>query len=939
MIPSSCFGSVAAAHTGLRVDLLAAEVVTQGDLRGVAAVPTSGMAHSQGAAVESEPGGAAAIAAAVWACAAVDQHCHNLAGDGGAGPAGGVPYLRLFSEADGAALGDAVHTLSFKRSVRDLAAVYGVAPSLQALEARRRELGPEGSAALLLKEAHLAAILVDDGLALGPDPAAALPLTWHRQFVPVVKRVLRLEAVAEQVVQELKDVWKAKQQQSGSPDLLDDFEARFLTAGDDVVAFKSIAAYRSGLDINPDIDTVRSAAKRALDQDIWRGMSFKSREVAASVIKALLSTWHPAEAISKNPENVRPGRITNKDLIDYIFLTGLRVATMRSIPLQIHTGFGDKDLDLRLANPLHLRAVLEHPSFQTSRIVLLHASYPFAREAGYLASVYSQVYVDFGLAVPKLSVAGMQQTLKELQSLAPINKVMYSGDGYAYAETYYLAAKCGRGALESTLCGAMDNGDLTSTEAVEAAHDILRRNAERLYMLELPAATAPPSRVTFLNSSARNAEFEGQNCSSTRLVRLLYVDSAGIRRVRGVPIERFEKVVCQHGIGITQGCMATSSHSDAPAKNSGLTAVGEVHLEEDMVMVEMHTAPGTAWDLCPRSILRRLLATLTEEFGLSLRAGFEVEFSLLKPNPSLGTGAEGRELVPVDCLPYCSSAAFDALAPLLAKMSTTIGSMGVRVEQVHSESGHGQFECALAHEEALQAADNLLYAKEAITAVSRSSGYHSTFLPKSSVDGAASGCHVHLSLWTAGGQNAFCEENDDDVGKGVSCTGESFMAGVLAHLPALLPFTAPHPNSYLRLQPNMWAGAYQCWGFENREAPLRVAKPPGHATATNFELKAFDGCANPYLGLAAVLGAGLDGLRRGLELPEATLLNPAESPSDKVKRLPATLQEAINELRLDAALSEALGPKLVQCVLAVREAEVRHFAESDVISPKLLQIY
>eukprot|EP00850_Spirogloea_muscicola_P001135 SM000004S15005 [mRNA] locus=s4:709686:715436:+ [translate_table: standard] len=916
---------MAAAHTGLKLDLLAAEVVTQGDLRAVAADPTFGMAHSQGAAVEAEPRGAAAIAAAVRACAAVDQHCHNLAGDGGAGPAGGVPYLRLFSEADGSALGDAVHTLSFKRSVRDLAAVYGVAPSLEALEARRRELGPEGSAALLLKEAHLAAILVDDGLALGPDPVAALPLAWHRQFVPVVKRVLRLEAVAEHVVQEMKDGWKAKQQQPGSPDVLDDFEARFLQAldqypaltwgechlmpfpGDDVVAFKSIAAYRSGLDINSDIDAASSAAKR-------------------------------------------PGRITNKDLIDYIFLTGLRVATMRSIPLQIHTGFGDKDLDLRLANPLHLRAVLEHPSFETSRIVLLHASYPFAREAGYLASVYSQVYVDFGLAVPKLSVAGMQQTLKELLSLAPINKVMYSGDGYAYAETYYLAAKCGRGALESTLCGAMDNGDLTTTEAVEAAHDILRRNAERLYMLELPAATAPPPSVTFSKSSTSDTVLGGQNRTSTRLVRLLYVDSAGIRRVRGVPIERFERVVCQHGIGITQGCMATSSHSDAPAKNSGLTAVGEVHLvpvhaarrqlpwqqEEDMVMVEMHTGPGTAWDLCPRSTLRRLLATLTKEFGLSLRAGFEVEFSLLKPKPSPGMGAEGQEFVPVDCLPYCSSAAFDALAPLLAKMSTTIGKMGVRIEQVHSESGHGQFEFALGHEEALQAADNLLYAKEAITTVSRASGYHSTFLPKSSEDGAASGCHVHLSLWTAGGQNAFCEEND---GKGVSRTGESFMAGVLAHLPALLPFTAPHPNSYLRLQPNMWAGAYQCWGFENREAPLRVAKPPGHATATNFELKAFDGCANPYLGLAAVLGAGLDGLRRGLQLPEATLLNPAESPSDEVKRLPATLQEAINELRLDAVLSEALGPKLVQCVLAVREAEVRHFTVSDVISQELLQIY
>ncbi|KAL7181301.1 hypothetical protein ACSBR1_040223 [Camellia fascicularis] len=105
---------------------------------------------------------------------------------------------------------------------------------------------------------------------------------------------------------------------------------------------------------------------------------------------------------------------------------------------------------------------------------------------------------------------------------------------------------------------------------------------------------------------------------------------------------------------------------------------------------------------------------------------------------------------------------------------------------------------------------------------------------------------------------------------GMSKVGEEFMAGVLNHLPSILAFTAPLPNSYDRIVPNMWSEAYQCWGKENREAPLRIACPPRvpNGVVSNFEIKAFDGCANPHLGLAAIIAAGTDSLRRHLSLPE-----------------------------------------------------------------------
>ncbi|KAI7981721.1 Type-1 glutamine synthetase 1 [Camellia lanceoleosa] len=104
----------------------------------------------------------------------------------------------------------------------------------------------------------------------------------------------------------------------------------------------------------------------------------------------------------------------------------------------------------------------------------------------------------------------------------------------------------------------------------------------------------------------------------------------------------------------------------------------------------------------------------------------------------------------------------------------------------------------------------------------------------------------------------------------MSKVGEEFMAGVLTHLPSILAFTAPLPNSYDCMVPNMWNGAYQCWGKENREAPLRTACPPGvpNGVVSNFEIKAFDGCANPHLGLATIIAAGIDGRRRHLSLPE-----------------------------------------------------------------------
>ncbi|KAI5395731.1 hypothetical protein KIW84_062060 [Lathyrus oleraceus] len=221
-----------------------------------------------------------------------------------------------------------------------------------------------------------------------------------------------------------------------------------VTVAGEIVGLKSIAAYYFGLDIN--INVTKKEAEEALQQ--------------------VLAVWKPV-------------LVANKNLVDYIFLISLEFAQSHDLPMQIHTGFGDRGLNLRMSNPLYLHNVLEDKRFAKCRIVLLHTSYPFSKEASYLASLYSQVYLDFGLAIPKLSVHGMVSAVKDLLEQAPLNKVMFSTDAYAFPELFYLGAKNARKVVFTVLRDSCIDGDLTVPEAVEAAKDLFARNSISFYKI------------------------------------------------------------------------------------------------------------------------------------------------------------------------------------------------------------------------------------------------------------------------------------------------------------------------------------------------------------------------------------------------------------------------------------------------------------------------
>ncbi len=342
------------------------------------------------------------------------------------------PFARFFTEAhDAETLARHVqHTLFYRWALRELAGLLGCPANEKAVVAARAALPFGDYLRRLLTDANVAAVLLDDGY----PRDGTLPATVLAEAAGVrVRRLARIERLAENLIPahgSLDDLCSA---------LIGELER----AGPELVGLKSIIAYRSGLILGE-----------------------SDRDEAARALERVRAAWGPA-----------PGRLTAKPLLDYLLLTAADWAAARGLPLQLHTGFGDRDIDLRLANPLHLRAQLERGVLARLPVVLLHAGYPFVREAAYLAGVYPNVYVDISLAAPLLAGPGLTRVLEELLALAPVSKVLYGSDAWGVPEWFWLAARAGRRALAAALAWLPEN------EAHWAARRVLHDNAVELYRL------------------------------------------------------------------------------------------------------------------------------------------------------------------------------------------------------------------------------------------------------------------------------------------------------------------------------------------------------------------------------------------------------------------------------------------------------------------------
>lgn len=413
---------------------------------------------------------------------------------------------------------------------------------------------------------------------------------------------------------------------------------------------------------------------------------------------------------------------------------------------------------------------------------------------------------------------------------------------------------------------------------------------------------------------------------SLRYVRFVWCDNAGLIRAKAVHVASLEDYLQGAGVGIAAAQQALPVMYDALAPGSGLTPAGEVHMRADWdTFTPLPYAPGHArvftdiyegdrpWAHCPRSFLRRMIAQ-AQRRGWQIMAAFENEFYLLRPT------SEGW--APADGTVFAQTAALDALAPVLEEITAALEAQGILPEMLYAESGPGQFEMPIRYADALRAADNQIAFRETVRAVARRHGLIASFVPKIFPDKAGSGAHLHFSLWR-GGRN---RTGDPRRPEQLSAEARAFIAGILQHLPALMALTTPSPNSFKRIRPRFWSGAFTAWGYGNREAAVRVPQPVAGRPITHIELKTVDPSCNPYLALGAVIAAGLDGIERGLDPGEPVAMDPADLPEAEraaqgIRPLPTTLGEAIAALEQDHVLLQALGPELARSYLAVRRAE------------------
>ncbi len=413
-----------------------------------------------------------------------------------------------------------------------------------------------------------------------------------------------------------------------------------------------------------------------------------------------------------------------------------------------------------------------------------------------------------------------------------------------------------------------------------------------------------------------------------KFIRIVWCDNANIIRAKVAHINYLDDLI-ENGVGITVAQQALPVMSDSVVPETGLGPVGEVRLMPDrstltflpyanghaQVISDMVVSvTGKRWEHCPRAFLRRQIEKLMDK-GLILKAAFENEFFLLRRT------AEGA-LEPTDETVFSATGSINQHQAFINDLTDALNVQGVSVEGYYPESAPGQQEVNVHYADAMRAADQQIIYRETVRGVATQHGIIASFLPKIFEDKAGSGCHINFSFWRKGENISGDPQQSDGIGQEAA----AFIAGVLAHLPALAAITIPSKTSYRRIKPHFWAGAFRSWGYQNREAAVRVCANQDGTRASRFELKTADASSNPYLALGSLIAAGLDGLQRNLELPEQVTVDPGLIPEEErrtkgIDLLPQNLGESIKLLHKNEVLLEAMGTALAKSFLAVRQCE------------------
>lgn len=414
-----------------------------------------------------------------------------------------------------------------------------------------------------------------------------------------------------------------------------------------------------------------------------------------------------------------------------------------------------------------------------------------------------------------------------------------------------------------------------------------------------------------------------------------FVDNSGVTRVKTFPIARLDKLAkTRSGVGISAivPLYMMNDHFATDAPLGGPT--GDFCLVPDAAsLTPLPLSPAWAWvpfdqytqdgrpsEACQRSFLKRMV-TAAGERGYNFLMAYELEWFACRDKKG------DREPFPSG--PAVSANAWAEIQSLAAELLAALEAGGVVPDVFHPEYGLGQLELGLPTADPVRAADWSVLVRHTIRTQAANRGFGVSFAPICSVGGGGNGCHLHFSLWDDQGRNLFSGGTER---LGLTRDGEAFLAGVLNELPALVCIGCPSVLSYHRIQPEMWSGAYQSWGHENRESGLRfITGAAGQGSErANMELKTVDLTGNPYLVPGAVIAAGFAGVDQEMRLPaplpdDPSRCSEAELEQLGIHRLPASLPEAIAALEASEVLRAAMGDTMLDCFLAVRRAEWEAF--------------
>jgi glutamine synthetase len=445
------------------------------------------------------------------------------------------------------------------------------------------------------------------------------------------------------------------------------------------------------------------------------------------------------------------------------------------------------------------------------------------------------------------------------------------------------------------------------------------------------------------SQQARERVLATVEAEGVRFINLEFTDVVGMAKCVTIPVEQFADCLA-HGKwfdGSALESFARIAESDMylypdldtfailprPVRPKAIMPphTTQGHLSEQVtegdvvarVICDVHTPDNELFDGDPRATLLRVL-DVARSMGYEFLVAPELEFFLLQ--------LENKTPAP---LPHDRGSYFDLstdpAAAVRRSMVEALHQMGIKIEASHHEVAAGQHELDFETSDALHIADGLMTAKYVLKAIAAGHGLYATFLPKPFYGVNGSGLHMHQQLMRLGtNQNSFVDEHGE---YGLSEIGRYFIAGQLAHAPGMCAILAPLVNSYKRLVSGFEAPVVINWGRVNREALIRVPRPgPNRQLSARIELRCSDPSCNPYLALAVMLRAGLDGIQRKLPLPPAMdeslfLRDENERLHRRSRLLPATLGEALEGLREDTLIRETLGDSIYEGFIEAKTIE------------------